>query len=147
MRNFNPELAQCWLNIYNAYPWLHLGSTPRDVCSRGFWQNRSDTTVHSDGDTTDWHNWSKWHDRLMVIRLVDRLLFPLESVSTGNPTNTRRCINVVLMLGHRLRRRPNITTTLVYNVPCLPGMCVQATICIRHWPFHWSVESHLVNQS
>ena len=56
-----------WLNSYDADSCHTLVQrTGRS------WQNRSDsdTTVDSDGDTTVWHNRSKWHDKLMVIRLV-----------------------------------------------------------------------------
>ena len=46
-----------------------------------------------------------------------------------NPANTRHWRNVGLLLGHRLRRRPNNNQHCV-TVSCLPGTCLSTNSCI-----------------
>ena len=50
--------------------------------------------------------------------------------STGCPPSTKRLPGVVLMLGHRLRRWPNIETTPGNHLVCV-GIAHLYTLCIR----------------
>ena len=51
-----------------------------------------------------------------------------ETFEDGGPANTRHWTNVGLMLGHRLRRRPNINPTLVQCLVFAAG-----PTWIQHW--------------
>ena len=50
--------------------------------------------------------------------------FQAPRVGKGNEENTTNYLNVVLMLAHRLRRWPDIKTTLGHVNPCTAGLFV-----------------------